>query len=318
MKKLILHALCALTLCAGMPAHAMYDRVKSYMPKMSMPKISIPSVDYKTAVKRFSIAKQRFEKALKSNKKAIITTAAVALLAAIGMVLRARSQAAAAPQDAPAGDFLVGVSEDGYSSSYSSSEGELVYPPEQGGHSDDDHDVPGNRMQALLQNEDGDVQDLIVLIKGLVTDTDAVDSITLSVISDSEIAQNQEKRAELAQFFLSDESMNPATGIYTDDAARAKARELFGTPHRTRTVRDLQQPASPPSIYGVIQTGSYAPPSGALRRRRGGPMVVPSFAGRGSGSSGYTSSDYSSSSDSGSGSDDEESYSTADSEDDEY
>lgn len=113
MKKLILHALCALTLCAGMPAHAMYDRVKSYMPKMSMPKVSMPSVDYKTAFKRFSIAKQRFEKALKSNKKAIITTAAVALLAAIGMVLRARSQAAAAHQGGgEEGPSSVGVSEE--------------------------------------------------------------------------------------------------------------------------------------------------------------------------------------------------------------
>ncbi len=313
MKKLILHALCALTLCAGMPVNAMYDRVKSYMPsvpKMSMPKVSMPSVDYKTAVKRFAIEKQRFEKALKSNKKAVIATAAVALIAAIGLVLRARQQDAAAPQGTPAGDSLVVDPQGGYSSSSSSSEGE-------GGYNDSDRDPKPNSIQAFLQNKDGDVQDLIALIKGLVTDTDAVDSVTLSFISGSEIAQNSIKRAELAQFFLSDESMDSVTGIYTDDAARAKARELFGTPHRTRTVRDLQDPASPPSIYGAIHSGAPASHSSAPRRRRGGPMVVTSFAVRGSsGSSGYTNSDYSLSSESGSDSDDEESYSTASSGDD--
>jgi len=34
MKKLVLHAVCALSLFAGISAHAMYDRVKSYMPRV--------------------------------------------------------------------------------------------------------------------------------------------------------------------------------------------------------------------------------------------------------------------------------------------
>ena len=220
MKKLILHALCALTLCAGMPAHAMYDRVKSYMP--SVPKMSMSSVDYKTAVKRFAIEKQRFEKALKSNKKAVITTAAVALLAAIGMVLRARqqdAQAAAASQGAPASGPR-GSGDDGSSSSSGSEEER--YPLDEGGYTDDDPD--GARGEA----------------------------------------------------FSAAPSINPYTGLpYDSSGQRVSARHF-----------DPQQ---------GLQSA---------------PMVIPSFAGRGSGSSGHSSSDYSSSSDSESSSDDE-GYSTA-------
>jgi hypothetical protein len=58
MKKVVLHAVCALSLFAGISAHAMYDRVKSYMPRV--PKMSMPSVDYKTALQRFNVSKARF------------------------------------------------------------------------------------------------------------------------------------------------------------------------------------------------------------------------------------------------------------------
>lgn len=201
MKKSVLHVLCASLLLAGIPAQAIIDRMKSFISR------NVSKVDYQTAVNRFNDAKKRFEAALKSHKKALITTAALALIAAVTAFVFSRSGGSS--QIATGAGSEVGQ----------------VIPQEN----------DKKQLQALLENKNGDVKALIGLLKKMVTPQTAIDSLTLSLISRSPIALNPKNRATLAQFFLSNESMNKFTGIYTDEEARAKARELFGPPQSSTT-----------------------------------------------------------------------------------
>jgi len=199
MKKSVLHVLCASLLLAGIPAQAIPSRQK---------------VGYPRAVERFKVAKQRFEAALKSHKKVLITTAALALIAAVTAFVFSRSGGSSQIATGAGSEVAVGAMGE-----------EQAQRPEYESFKEATLDLmkkPNTEIWHFLNN---------ALDEAINENEKFLTTQMVQQLYDSPLAKAGTNRAQIAQFLLKtlDEK------DFADNAAYSKAQELFGSPQSSTT-----------------------------------------------------------------------------------